>query len=226
MTDAHNSAGGQLSSVFDLAQTTRALLNPGRHGILSPYSLREWFRPLHVFPDRLTRVGLAWEIQEFFDSHGRAQSYYSKFGNLRYYHSEISINRELGFGVVVLMAGRYSDTSWFSKRAIEIFQPFFEHKLEESTRSHYSGEWVGSGDSGDSGENAITLVVTNGSLWVAKCVVNGDDLLEIYVGGNGLTLWSTGRLHEFRSVGLMRSVASTDLTLRSLFSLQGGHWSC
>jgi hypothetical protein len=42
MTDAHNSAGGQFSSLSDLAKTLQTFLNPDDpNAVLSRYSLRE-----------------------------------------------------------------------------------------------------------------------------------------------------------------------------------------
>jgi hypothetical protein len=155
-----------------------------------------------VFPDHLTQVGLAWEIQSSPDSHGRTQHYYAKSGSLQFYHSQVTINPDLGFGVVVLMAGRVSDSSWFAKKAIDLFQPLFERVLEETARQEYEGIWA---SEGEKGQNKITLAVAEGSLWVTECVIDGDDLLERYAGGNGLSLWSTGRPHEFRSAVTLAS---------------------
>lgn len=107
------------------------------------------------------------------------------------------------------MAGRFSDSSWFTKRAIDLFQPVFEHKLEETTQNLYGGKWVGNAADG---ENLVTLVVSNGSLWVTKCIINGDDLLDLYTGGTPLTLWSTGRLHEFR-VAVGRAELNSDSSI-------------
>jgi hypothetical protein len=203
MTDAHNPAGGQFSSLSDLAKTLQTFLNPDHpDALLSRYSLREWLRPLHVFPDHLTQVGLAWEIQTRSDSHGRTQYYYSKLGNLRFYHSQVTINPDLGFGAIVLMAGSFSDSSWFTKRVIDLFQPLFERVLEKTARQEYQGIWS---SEGEKGQNKVRLAVAGGSLWVTECVVNGDDLLELYTGGNALSLWSTGRLHEFRSATTLAS---------------------
>jgi len=95
------------------------------------------------------------------------------------------------------MAGRFSDASWFAKLAMHHFQPFFEELLEGTARQEYEGEWV---SKGENGQNKVTLAVANGSLWVTECFLNGGDLLEVYTGGSALSLWSTGRLHEFRRV--------------------------
>lgn len=196
MTDSYNPAGGQMSSLSDLGKTMQIFLDPDHpHQLLSSYSLREWIRPLHNYYDDLTQVGLTWEIQQFKDVHGRQQRYYSKGGNLQFYHSEFSFNRDIGFGVIVLMAGNYSDASWFVKRAIEIFQPVFEGLLEETTRGRYSGLWKGDNDAGAS---EIVVAVKQGVLWITRCIVNGEDLLGTYMGGLDLALWSTGRLDEFR----------------------------
>jgi hypothetical protein len=72
------------------------------HRLLSSYSLRERIRPLHNHYDDLTQVGLTWEIRQFKDVHGRQQRYYSKGGNMQFYHSEFSFNGDLGFGLLCL----------------------------------------------------------------------------------------------------------------------------
>ncbi|PVF96243.1 beta-lactamase/transpeptidase-like protein [Serendipita vermifera] len=196
MTDAHNPAGGQMSSVSDLAKAVMALLNPkSKSPLLSPYSIREWLRPIHVFPDRFSQVGLAWEITQTPDRHGRLQHYYSKSGNLRTYHSQLTINQELGFGVVVLMTGSFPDSGWFTQKAIRFLQPVFESHLEEVTNQNYGGLWE---SEGSGGPNQMELKVKGGVLWVTKWIMNGDDYLKIYKHPK-ISLWSTGRLHEFRA---------------------------
>jgi hypothetical protein len=197
MTDAHNPAGGQMSSLSDLTKTVIALLKPNsKSPLLSPYSIREWFRPFHVFPDSYSQVGLAWEITQIPDRHGRLQHYYSKSGNLRTYHSQLTINQELGYGIVVLMTGGYPDSYWFTQKAIQAMQPVFETHLEVVTDQNYGGLWS---SEGDNGPNQIEIKVKRGVLWVTKWILNGDDYLKIY-GHPRISLWSTGRLHEFRWV--------------------------
>lgn len=189
-----------MSSLSDLAKTMQMFLNHEHsHSLLSAYSLREWIRPLHSYYDSLTQVGLAWEIQQFPDSHGRPQSYYSKGGNTQFYHSEFSFNRDLGYGIVVLMTGEYTDSTWFVKRVIETFQPVFESLLEATTKERYVGVWR---SEVNDGKSEVRLDVKDGVLWITRGIINGEDLLEKYMGGLDLALWSTGRLDEFRLVNL------------------------
>lgn len=110
-TDTWNAVGGQLSSLSDLSKAMQSFLNPeGSSRVLSTYTLREWIRPLHVFPDSFSQSGLAWEIEQFPDDHGRMQTYYTKGGSLRSYFSKFSMNPQLGYGIVTLISGSYIHT--------------------------------------------------------------------------------------------------------------------
>src|ERR1700753_4181192 len=96
--------GGQFSSVSDLAKTIQSFITPHRHlSLLSSTTKREWLRPAHVFPDSHTESGLVWEIAKAKDSHHPTQRYYSKSGSLPSFRSEIAINPDLQFGIVVLL---------------------------------------------------------------------------------------------------------------------------
>jgi hypothetical protein len=195
MTDSYNPAAGQVSSLSDLAKTAVALLKPDDESpLLSPYSIREWVRPLHIFPDQFSQVGLAWEIMQFPDRHGRMHHYYSKAGNLEFYQSKFTINQDLGYGIVVMTTGRFPDANWFIEKAIGFLQPIFGRHLEIITNRQYGGLWY---KEGDKENNQVELKVKGGILWITKWSVGGDDYIKVYKHGE-IPLWSTGRLHEFR----------------------------
>lgn len=55
------------------------ILDPGRPGsLLPPYVVREWLRPLHVWSDETTEVGMLWEIEKIADTYGRQLRIYQK----------------------------------------------------------------------------------------------------------------------------------------------------
>jgi hypothetical protein len=195
MTDSYNPAAGQMSSLSDLAKAAVALLKPDDESpLLSPYSIREWVRPLHIFPDQFSQVGLAWEIMQFPDRHGRMHHYYSKAGNLEFYQSKFTINQDLGYGIVVMTTGRFPDANWFTEKAIGFLQPVFGRHLEIITNWQYGGLWY---KEGDKESNQVELKVKGGVLWITKWIVGGDDYIKVYKHGE-IPLWSTGRLNEFR----------------------------
>lgn len=152
---------------------------------------------MHSFPDSFSETGLVWEILKFSDSHGRDQRYYGKGGDLLYSHSELMINPDLQYGIIVLLTGPSADTSYISELAIRTFQPVFEKILEKRARARYVGVWHGRG------RDRIDVMLKDGSLWITKWIANGVDFLNLYQGSfaDGLTLWSTGRFDEFRYEG-------------------------
>jgi hypothetical protein len=52
----------------------QSFLSPKGTGLLSPYVMREWLRPLHPWSDGFQEVGAPWEISKV----GREARVYSK----------------------------------------------------------------------------------------------------------------------------------------------------
>ena len=74
-----NPSGGQMSSLSDLIKVMQVLINPQRpDSILSPFTVREWMRPMHAWFDDYSEVGALWEIYSSTDSYGRKQKLYQK----------------------------------------------------------------------------------------------------------------------------------------------------
>lgn len=81
-----NPSGGQFTSLADITQLARAILDPKRHpftpgkpGPLSESTLAHWLKPTHAFEeDDWTETGLVWEIVKHLDSYGRRQRLYQK----------------------------------------------------------------------------------------------------------------------------------------------------
>jgi hypothetical protein len=196
--DSFQPAGGQFSSLSDLANVTRYLLNPpptSEGGILRAATLREWIRPSYPQFDNATETGLVWEISKVPDSYGRAQRFYGKSGDLTTFHSSLIFSRDLQFGLVVLVTGSLSADD-FAHQALPLLLPGFESILEERTKERYAGIWKGDINADDE----IVVVVEGGVLSITKWNVNGHDFLQFYELGllDRVSLWSTGKLDEFR----------------------------
>jgi len=196
--ESFHPVGGQFSSLSDLANATRFLLNPPRSSkgsLIRLSALRDWIRPSSPQPDTATESGLVWEILKLADSHGRIQRFYGKAGSLATFHSELIFNKKLQFGLVMLSTG-YMSTGPLVREVLPLLLPGFESILEERTRERYAGVWKGDVNADDE----IVVVVEGGMLSITNWRVNGHDFLRFYLGGllDRVSLWSTGKLDEFR----------------------------
>ncbi|KIM24197.1 hypothetical protein M408DRAFT_27311, partial [Serendipita vermifera MAFF 305830] len=190
--------GGQFSSVADLANTVQFLLNPTSatgSRIIRPSSLREWIRPSFAEYDNATETGLVWEILKLTDQYGQVQRFYGKAGDLQTFHSQLSFSRELQFGAVVLNTGD-AVAPFVSRDALQLLLPGIQSILEERAKERYAGSWKNDANPDDE----IVIVVEKGLLAITKCVLGGNDFLQLYLAGtlDRALLWSTGRLDEFR----------------------------
>jgi len=188
----HDPAGGQYSSLADLTTVMQSFLSPKATGLISPYVVREWLRPLHPWSDGFYEVGAPWEITKV----GREARLYSKGGNLQGYHSQFSLNVQWSYGVIVLLSGNYTDTATLAREAINRFQPAFENLLLSQVLQTYSGVWVGD-------DSMAFVTIQDQGLFLDALVVRGEDVLSILQRipsgeSKGMALWSTGRPHEFR----------------------------
>ena len=138
-----------------------------------------------------------WEILKLKDQYGNVQRFYGKSGDLATFHSELSFNRELQFGVVVLNTGA-AVAPFVNRDAAQILLPGIQSILEKRAKERYAGVWKNDANADD----AIVVVVEGGMLSITKWKVNGYDFLQLYEGGalDRVSLWSTGRLDEFRCV--------------------------
>lgn len=95
-----------MSSLSDLVKVMQVLLNPRRpESIVSPFTVREWLRPMHSWFDDYSEVGALWEIYSSRDSYGKKQKLYQK--------SEYKLSR-LRMGVSVVDAVHSRRTSRLS----------------------------------------------------------------------------------------------------------------
>ena len=141
------------------------------------------------------------------DQYGKVQRFYGKSGDLSTFHAEVSFNRDLQFGVVVLNTGGFI-APFVNRDAAQILLPGMQSILEKRVKERYAGVWKTDVNADDE----IVVVVEGGVLSITKWKVNGHDFLQLSQSGvlDRVSLWSTGRLDEFRCVSIMFSAFSAD----------------
>lgn len=174
-------------------------LAPSESTILSPTTIDEWFRPIHIWNDGITQVGAPWEILKLPSSSGGTFDLYTKGGNLAGFHTQFALDRATGYGIVVLMTGEFQDASGIAATvAEEYFHPTFKAALVEAVMDKYGGTY-------ESHHHKVHVSVTDETLWVDMLVVNGSNILENFFGEYGaevepVALWPTVTAGEFRCV--------------------------
>ena len=183
--DADDSAGGQYSSLADLARIAQAFLSPKalnkEHRFL-PALMREWLRPVHVWPNGDEAVGAPWEIsylppQDLFgrvlhgSGHILAESttggiypypgrtpIYSKSGSIPGYQSLFSLNPEFGYAVIVLATGSNPLPATIVLDALQKLQPAFQEQLLDQIVDAYVGTWDDESERGEQGSRDVAEV--------------------------------------------------------------------
>ncbi|KZT23563.1 beta-lactamase/transpeptidase-like protein [Neolentinus lepideus HHB14362 ss-1] len=192
-----NPSAGVLSTLSDLMAPIRMLLGADRNpSILSPYTIREWMRPVFPWYDDTTEIGMLWEINKYRNSFGDVQRLYQKSGQLMAYHCEFTVNPASGYGVIVLMTGQYLNAQNPTFQILDTFQPAFDVLAERAAVQLYTGSWSGTTNGTLS---QIDISLRNGSLWVDVMILSGTDVLKLLLENpESVALWSTGRVDQFR----------------------------
>ncbi|KAJ7342634.1 beta-lactamase/transpeptidase-like protein [Mycena albidolilacea] len=200
--DAMSCSGGQMSSLSDYIKVIQTILDPTRpESLLPPHVIREWMRPLHGWMDETTEVGILWEIEKIQDSYARPVRIFQKLGVLGASRSVFSINQDMSYGVALLMTGSAPTAGDIVLDIFRQLQPTLDRVLSVTVAQRYAGRWT----SGDGSE--LSISVAEGSLWITKLHLKGTDVLRLIqnIPDNDkrsrampITMWSTGRLHEFR----------------------------
>ena len=173
---------------------------------------------MYAWIDDLTEVGLLWEILKVPDAFGRRQRVYQKrmlliyrlrlqtlnascvsqtVGEFDGHYSGFAFNPASGLGTIVLMTGTYRDTESTVIENFKHFQPAFDVLQVKAAIDTYAGHWRSK-----DGESEALISVVDGSLWLDKYSLKGNDLLAILRDDTPekIALASTGRKHEFRYV--------------------------
>ncbi|KAJ6544346.1 beta-lactamase/transpeptidase-like protein [Mycena capillaripes] len=222
--DAMSCSGGQMSSLSDYVKVMQTILDPTRpESLLPPHVIREWMRPLHVWMDETTEVGMLWEIEKIQDSHARPVRIFQKLGTLGGSRSVFAINKDMSYGVALLMTGSSPTAGDIVLDIFRQLQPTLDRLLAVSAAERYSGRWT----SKDDVESEISVRVAEGSLWITKLRLKGTDVLRLtqnipdadkHSRVEPITMWSTGRLHEFRMVFSL----SSQTCMRSWTTIDSG----
>ncbi|KAF5325427.1 hypothetical protein D9619_009769 [Psilocybe cf. subviscida] len=194
--DVDDPAGGQYSSLSDLAIFMKTLLSPtARGGVISASVVREWLRPLHVWGNSQQQVGAPWEITSLGDFRT-----YTKSGNLPGHNSQFAIIPELSVGLIVLMTGTYGDTSTIIKEAGKRILPVLDKMHTEQVEKQYAGRWT-------NGDDIAVVTLVKGALTMKQLIVRGVDVLGLVQNrgdttlppkGEPVQMWATGVGGEFR----------------------------
>jgi hypothetical protein len=106
--------------------TAQSLLAPSQNGGLLPDNVvREWLRPLHVWPDQSQEVGAPWEIHKF--GPGDRVRVYTKGGTLPGYHSLFTLNPSHAYAVILLSTGLFASPPSIVYPALEMVVLQFQH---------------------------------------------------------------------------------------------------
>ncbi|TFK51121.1 beta-lactamase/transpeptidase-like protein [Heliocybe sulcata] len=192
-----NPSGGVFSTLSDLMNAMRMLLNPEKNpSILSSYTIREWMRPLFAWYDDTTEFGMLWEINKYRNTFGDVQRLYQKSGQLMGYHAEFTVNPATGYGVIILMTGQYLNVQRPTFEVLDIFQPMFDVIAQRTAVQLYTGTWS---TTTNGTLSVIDIDFRDGSLWVNHIVLRGTDVLQLLLEDpEPAALWSTGRRDQFR----------------------------
>ncbi|KAJ7476847.1 beta-lactamase/transpeptidase-like protein [Mycena galericulata] len=222
--DAMSCSGGQMSSLSDYIKVMQTILDPRRpESLLPPHVIREWLRPIHGWMDETTEVGMLWEIEKIRDSYARPIRIFQKLGVLGASRSVFAINQEMSYGVALLMTGTSPTAGDIVLDIFRRLQPTLDRLLALSATELYAGRWTLNG----SDESEIFITVVEGSLWITKLRLNGTDVLRLVqdIPDSGkkstpkpITVWSTGRLHEFR----MAFALASQVCMRSWATIDDG----
>jgi hypothetical protein len=93
--------GGAFSSAYDWTTMLHDLFLSDPK-LLRLVTIKKWLRSLFTNPDFTTEVGMPWEIYLQYLDTGRYMKIFGKGGDLTTYHSEMTVNRYLGFSVCPL----------------------------------------------------------------------------------------------------------------------------
>ncbi|CDO72016.1 hypothetical protein BN946_scf184943.g51 [Trametes cinnabarina] len=125
-------------------------------------------------------------------------SFFPAVGELVGWHSAVAVQPGTGYGIIVLMSGRYPDAAKLMYHAFALMQPAIDRALEDAARDLYAGSWV---DAGKGTEEATTarIAVERGTLYIEEFRLLGVDVLHGSFGAHDrLALRPSGWRDEFR----------------------------
>ena len=119
------------------------------------------------------------------------------------YHSAIAIHPGTGYGVVVLMAGHYSDAAKLAYDTFEMFQPAIDNALSDLSEELYAGAWYDNTPLETIGKaSSAKIIVENGTLYINEYILLGVDAIKRFGASDRLALRQSMRPDEFRYVAI------------------------
>ena len=112
-------------------------------------------------------------------------------GAMAGYHAAVAIHPGTGYGVVVLMGGRYPDAAKLAYDTFGIMQPAVDAALADMATDLYVGEWRA--EASDHGEeeqapSGARIVIERGTLYLEGFVLLGADVLPKFGAPGRLAL--------------------------------------
>lgn len=114
------------------------------------------------------------------------------------YHSAVAIHPGTGYGVVVLMAGHYSDAAKLAYDTFAIFQPAIDTALSDLAEELYAGAWYDSTPEAIGKPSSANIIVEKGTLYIDEYILLGVDALDKFGASGRLALRSSMRPDELR----------------------------
>ncbi|KAF9048730.1 beta-lactamase/transpeptidase-like protein [Panaeolus papilionaceus] len=193
--NAEAAAGAQYSSTADLEVLMQNLLDPKAKGKLLPQRvMREWLRPLHVWPSGDQGVGAPWEISKVAET-----LVYGKGGDVGTYHADFDLVPDYSYGIILLFTGPSRAAHNLVLDLVATLQPTFRALQEAELVKRFVGTWK-------RGTDTAKVINHGEALYLGQLVIGGIDVVKFLtelIWGPGATIvpfpmWSTGRLGEFR----------------------------
>ncbi len=138
------------------------------------------------------------------------------------YHTAIAFHPGTGYGVVVLMGGRYPDAAKLAYDTFEIMQPAIDKALANMAEELYVGEWVDVEPPSGS-ESSASIVIDKGTLYVEEFTLLGVHALKNLGAPGRLALRSSMRRDEFRCVSRFARCLIRDVLLIMCIELTPGY---
>ena len=115
------------------------------------------------------------------------------------YHTAIAFHPGTGYGVVVLMGGRYPDAAKLAYDTFEIMQPAIDVALADMAAELYVGKWEQTEPTPEAGAtSSVRIVIDKGTLYVEDFTLLGVDALKNFGAPGRLALRSSMRYDELR----------------------------
>lgn len=92
---------------------------------------------------------------------------YAQHENMRGFHTNFAVDRATGYGIVILMAGKYTNAAALAAMAAgEYLHTAFKHHLVKANVQIYVGTY-------GSSSHGLFILIKEGALWVERILVNG-----------------------------------------------------